>query len=384
MPNPETSSPPSLNVERICDLEGWRRLELEWNELLQDSAADAVFLCWEWLDTWLEVYGDSGEWVILTARNERGQLLGVAPMMLDRGEGVPSRWVRRLTLLGQKADTASEYLDWILRRGSEVMVVEAFGGFIFSNLSRFWDVLQFDCMRADAESIPLIEAMFKRRNASFKVARLTSAPFVSLPPSWDVFLAESSRSFRQRWAKFLRESPVVVRFAGADLTVPEGMKIIRKLNESRWGDRRQSFLSERYVRFHDLVAPRLHEKGSLLMLFFEVNGEIVAGRYDFAYGGKGWCFQGGWLPEWAKVSIGKMMLAEAMRQCILMGAKEYDFLGGEASYKEGWSDGRRELVCLSSVNPSSWRGPIFSWLREIRQRYRNHKTAQKHNQPSQE
>lgn len=375
MPDPEKPPPPLLHVERIRDLEGWRQLESEWNALLQDSAADAIFLTWEWLDTWLKVYGDGGEWVILTARNQEGRLLGVAPMMQDRGSGTVGRWLRRLLLMGQKADTASEYLDWILRTGFESMVVESFCAFIFSDQISSWDILEFTAMRADAPSIPLIKSEFEKRGIVVRVNHTAVSPYMSLPETWEAFLAGQRAKFRQRWNKFHRENCVIVKVAGKDMTVSEGMALIRQLNESRWGALRQSFLTDRYRRFHDRVAARLHERGHLMMLFFEVDGQIVAGRYDFAYGKKGWSFQSGWRPEWERISIGKLMLTQVMRACIERGLVEYDFLGGEASYKEGWSDGRRGLVCLNAVNPSSYRGSIFTWLKGIKQRYRDLKSA---------
>jgi CelD/BcsL family acetyltransferase involved in cellulose biosynthesis len=353
----------SLRVELIRDLDGWKRLESEWNVLLRESVMDAVFLCWEWLDTWLEVYGDGGEWVILTARDQEGQLLGVAPMMFDRGAGPVGRWMRRLILLGQKADTASEYLDWVLLRGHEEAVANAFCQYLFGGVGRSWDLLRFDTMRADSPTLPLLEKFVAAKGRTLTVSHVTAAPYLSLPESWDAFMASRSGTFRTRWNKFHREHCVAVREAGVDLSVVDGMQIIRELNERRWGDRRQSFLSDRYRRFHDTVSARLHNAGYLAMLFLEADGQIVAGRYDFSYAGKAWCFQGGWLPEWEKERAGKMMLTAMMRWCIEHGLGEYDFLGGEASYKNEWGNNERCIVDIQAANPRSLRGKLFDALK---------------------
>jgi hypothetical protein len=371
MPQGVLTTSSGIQVCRISSREEWMKLEGSWPELLQNSSADAVFLCWEWLDTWLEVYGDGGDWVILTARDPRGLLLGVAPMMLDRGSGKVGKWVRRLVLVGQKADTASEYLDWILLRHHERPVAEAFCEFIFSDLAGDWDILQFDSMREDSAVLPIIAAQFEQRRSRVKVVTTTTAPFVTLPSTWEGFLDQRRAKFRQRWNKFNRDHSVIVRLAGRDMSVAEGMAKIRELNEHRWGERRQSFLSERYVRFHDRVAARLHDRGHLLLIFLEADGAIIAGRYDFVYGGKGWSFQGGWMPEWEKLSAGKMVLTQIMRSCIELGLNEYDFLGGAASYKSEWSDGERALVTLEAANPVSLRGRLYVFLKDIKDRLRN-------------
>ncbi len=370
MPQAVLTTSSEIQVRRISGPAEWKALEVAWRELLSDSPADALFLCWEWLDTWLDVYGDGGDWVILTAHDHAGRLLGVAPMMIDRGAGKFGRHLRRLLLIGQKADTASEYLDWILRRGFEPQVTRAFCHHIHSQLAADWDILQFDSMRADSVTIPLLTSEFARQRSPLAVTVTTTAPYLTLPPDWEAFLDQQRAKFRQRWNKFHRDHAITVRIAGHDFSVADGMRKIRELNESRWGEKRQSFLSERYIRFHDRVAARLHERGHLLLIFLEADGAIIAGRYDFAYGGKGWSFQGGWVPEWEKHSAGKMMLTHVMKQCMAQGLSEYDFLGGAASYKTEWSDAARDMVSVHGANGKSPRGRLYLFLKALKARTR--------------
>jgi CelD/BcsL family acetyltransferase involved in cellulose biosynthesis len=106
------------------------------------------------------------------------------------------------------------------------------------------------------------------------------------------------------------------------------------------------------------------------MLFLEVDGEILAGRYDFAYGGKCWNFQGGWVPGHEKLSLGKMLLMEEVKWCVERGLNEYDFLAGEASYKDEWATGRRELARVEAINPHSMRGRLFFMLRRLKRMLR--------------
>jgi len=42
-----------IRVERICDEPGFRALQHCWNQLLQESTANTIFLSWEWLYTCL-------------------------------------------------------------------------------------------------------------------------------------------------------------------------------------------------------------------------------------------------------------------------------------------------------------------------------------------
>lgn len=361
------SQPPDspLTIRRVRDAAGWAALGDHWDTLLKNSAADAVFLCWDWLDTWVKVYGTGGELVILVAEDSSGAPAGIAPMMLDRGKGIPGRWMRRLMLLGQKADTASEYLDWIIVRGREAEIGDAFARHIVTDMAGEWDLLWFDAMLSTSATI---DTLRRHLGQGLAVTELTTAPFLRLAATWEDFLASKRAKFRSRWNKFHREHRVELRLAGRDLSVSEGMAIIRRLNEQRWGDARQSFRSENYRRFHDEVAERMHARGELMLIFLEVDGIIIAGRYDFIHGGKGWSFQGGWLPEWEKLSAGKLMLTEIMRHCIEHGVREYDFLGGKASYKDDWADEARSVVMLEARNPRSLRGLVHQTARNIKRR----------------
>ena len=50
-----------LEVQVIRDVPGFRALGREWDDLLERSAVDTVFLTWAWLESWWDVYGDGVE-----------------------------------------------------------------------------------------------------------------------------------------------------------------------------------------------------------------------------------------------------------------------------------------------------------------------------------
>src|SRR5438874_13150382 len=60
------SMPPEVTV--ICDPARLSTLDGEWDELLARSASDTVFLTWDWLRTWYEVYGAEVEHCVVLFR----------------------------------------------------------------------------------------------------------------------------------------------------------------------------------------------------------------------------------------------------------------------------------------------------------------------------
>ncbi len=374
MPKNNILAPCIRSVSTIAE---WKLLQPHWDGMLAKSRADAVFLTWDWIDVWLEVYGRGGQWFILVAENAAGSLIGAAPMMIVRGKKMPGKWIRRLTLIGQQADTASEYLDWISLREFEAEVTSAFVHYLFNDIRSDWDLIEFTFVREDATLLPALRAEFSQKNPSgLQVQFQTSSPYLHLPSTWEEFAASRSGSFRNKLNKFHRDHQVELRFGGVDMSISDGMELIRLLHHKRWNGASSSFTSELYIRFHDQIAARFHPLGRLILIFLVLDGQIVAGRYDFAYGGKGWNFQGGWLPESEKKRAGKMLVTEVIRWCISNGLKEYDFLGGDAGYKSDWTEISRKMVKIHAVNPTSTRGYLFARLRTCTQFLRKKSSGQ--------
>ena len=74
-----------LSVKRLESLAGNKSLRAEWEEL----SGDNLFLSWDWLECWWRHYGPDGsdvrkELCVLTMRDDRDRLIGVAPWYLER------------------------------------------------------------------------------------------------------------------------------------------------------------------------------------------------------------------------------------------------------------------------------------------------------------
>jgi len=119
---------PEMAVERIADAPGFEALREEWSELLESSAADCLFLTWEWLSTWWKHLAGDRRLAILALRHG-GRLVALAPF----GVRPPSLSRRRplpvLEFLGNGC-VGSDYLDLIVRRGYESEARRAFASAI--------------------------------------------------------------------------------------------------------------------------------------------------------------------------------------------------------------------------------------------------------------
>ena len=70
----------SLIFELHTDSKIFENIKPEWNNLLVNSNSDNIFLTWEWVKTWWEIYGKNYKLFLITIRDANGKLLAIAPL----------------------------------------------------------------------------------------------------------------------------------------------------------------------------------------------------------------------------------------------------------------------------------------------------------------
>ena len=82
-----------------------------WTQILYKSDQDTIFMTWDWLYTWWEIYSAKKQLSILLIQENDGDIVGIAPFYTthQKSLGVP---MRVLKLIGSE-EVCSEYLDII-------------------------------------------------------------------------------------------------------------------------------------------------------------------------------------------------------------------------------------------------------------------------------
>ncbi len=334
----------------------------DYDELVRRSANPSFFLSSTWTNTWVETFGDLVDvWALRVERNET--LIGAATLALESG-GWPSR-LRRLTVAGQ-TPTTGEHLDVVARPGDEATVATMLARELTGRRRRRWDTLAIQRMRADSPVLDHLRSALVDAGCTVRIDETGSSSFTELPDEPDHLLRALSKNFRgqvnQSRNRLGRRGEVDVVVAGVDVGVDEAMDEMRRLHALRWGDD-SPFLVGHKAAFHRRLAPRLIERGELYLALLRVDGTPVAARYDFVFADKLWCMQGGWDPDYAETGVGTVATEAAMQWGIEQGLDEYDFLAGDAGYKNRWSEQGRELVTFVAINRRTIRGRLYERLR---------------------
>ena len=120
------SQPPSiarsrLSVRAVGDIESLVALAPTWNVLLERSRSNTIFLTWEWVYTWWQIYGEGRRLHVLVVEGEAVGIVGIAPLMKVRSRVLGLLPVEEARFIGDGGDVTPEYLDLFDLEGSYAM-----------------------------------------------------------------------------------------------------------------------------------------------------------------------------------------------------------------------------------------------------------------------
>jgi CelD/BcsL family acetyltransferase involved in cellulose biosynthesis len=356
-------------VDRIAELQPFAH---DWNRLLQASSANGVFLTWEWISRWWEVYGGERKLTVLLAWRA-AELVGIAPLMIGKHPSYGSARPRVLMMIGQGGDTLAERFAFISAPNDEDELAKVFVRHLLGPLAGSWDMILFERMLDSPAKDRLVAALEESR-LTVEMSAEHLAPYATLPNDMEAFLASRSRNFRSQYRSSCKKleqlGDVRLRYAGTDIAISDAIQTLARLHRERFAEESTSFRSDAYVRFHTRLAETFFERGWLWLVVLEVAGESIAARYDYVYANKVWCMQGGWDPRFGAVRPGMVLTGAVIQWAIERGLAEYDFLCGEEAYKNRWSDAERRMTSVQAFNPATLVGRVLPVVRTAKRAVR--------------
>jgi len=344
----------SFTVETIDDGPSFAKLKSDWGDLLESSASQSLFLTWEWLHTWWKHLAADRQLSILAVRCG-GELAALAPFCVRP----PSLSRRRLfpvqEFLGS-GNVGSDYLDFIVRRGSEPEARQAFASCLAGErLMLDWTQLKRGpCFAAGVASI------LAEKGWRLAETRTNTCPFILLAgKSWESYLAnlgaEHRYNFHRKWKRLNRDYVVQFEQVRTPEQCRESIDLVIKLHNLRWRDRGGSdaFHTQGLVEFHRELSQIALGRGWLRLYILRLNGKPAASLYGFLYHGTFYFYQSGFDAAYDKYSVGLVTMGLAIQRAIEEGAEEFDLLHGDEGYKSHWSNGSRELGRLELYPPGS-------------------------------
>jgi CelD/BcsL family acetyltransferase involved in cellulose biosynthesis len=331
-----------VNVQCIQHASEFTSLRPEWHALLRDSTAPNPFLTWEWLHSWWSHYGTSGRLRLLVVRDGHVPV-AIAPFQLI---SAPLYWFSRLEFLGT-GDAGSDYLDLIIRRGSEVEAIDS--------IAEFLQTEQLTLRLRHLPPQPLAARLATQLEGAGWAASQAEdgrCPVVALGGhTFDSFLGTLGASHRANVRRRIRAlERLGARFERVT-THHERQQMLETLatfHVQRYADRGGSTaFSDPVVRdFHEDATRLALDRGWLRMYAIRIDSGVAAVMYGFSDGGRFYFYQHGHDAKQASRSAGLALMAWTIQAAIDEGCSEFDMLWGTEPYKALWARDVRILQRL--------------------------------------
>ena len=204
-----------MRIEAHFEPGGFWALRPEWNNLVQRSYHNNLFLTWEWQSTWWKHLGEGSLLLLGFRADNDGRLVGIAPLfhtVTDTGETV-------LRLVGCR--DISDYLDLIVEAGHETAVYQALLDYL-EGKAQGWDLADLCNIPQASQTLVTLREMAEARGYQTLVEVEDVCPIITLPQTWDDYLymldKKQRHEVRRKLRKAEREADARFFIVGPDRT----------------------------------------------------------------------------------------------------------------------------------------------------------------------
>jgi CelD/BcsL family acetyltransferase involved in cellulose biosynthesis len=338
-----------MQLEILHTLNDDDALATEWNDLLDCCSASHVpFLRHEYLSTWWKTLG-GGEWqdgelFTVLARQDNGDLLGVAPLFFSHNrDSVPA-----MLFLG--SIEISDYLDFIVRSSEIPQFIEGLFDLLAADQAPAWQVLDFYNLPEDSPSLPALQKAAARRGWSYQQQQLQSCPYIPLPGDWEAYLTSIDKKQRHEIRRKMRRAEennpparwyIVEQESTLDSEIDDFLTLMAQDPD------KERFLTQvMRTQMRDSVHAAF-KAGWLQLAFMEVDGQKAAGYLNFDYAGHIWVYNSGLNFGLRELSPGWVLLGHLLKWANDNQRRSFDFMRGDEDYKYRFGAVNRYIVRAS-------------------------------------
>jgi CelD/BcsL family acetyltransferase involved in cellulose biosynthesis len=339
----------SYKVKIAHSMELFHSLAADWRDLLDNSYSNSLFLTWEWLYTWSEVFLGSERKLFILLAYRNNELIGIAPWYLNQIRSGPFR-IRKIEFLGSP-EASSDYLDLISVKGKEDKVSSLIYDYLVNDINSEWDILHLRDFPANSLHMVRFLNKLERNGKHIEIGNGSYCPTVDLPTEKQIFFDSLSTNRRKKYNRdfrILMGDPDVKHITMENEKGREYLDKIKTLYLKRWEGNHDKFFMflEKYIertKKEDMVQIDLLMKSDFL----------VAGIIHFLYKDTIYNYLLSVDIEYKRtISLGNLFIAMCILNAIEKKFKQYDFLKGDEEYKFHWANNGNRLLNITYYNNS--------------------------------
>jgi CelD/BcsL family acetyltransferase involved in cellulose biosynthesis len=343
-----------FELKTVTTFDEFQGLQYDWNNLLEQSGNDKVFLTHEWFTSWWQAFGDKKELFIILAVGRDG-IYGIAPLMRCQSSfrGIPVKGIEFL------ANNDSPGCGFILKKDHEYLAGTVISFLL--NDGKAWDVILFKNMIHDKAVNSIIVKVIEQAGKRYIINPGLSSPYIEIRSDWDEYFKGLSGKSR----KTIRNVCNRIKRLG-DVDVREYDDIKRfddmvSVSEKGWKYREGKAFINRpdRNRFFRLLSETARSKGWLSIWYVYKDKEPIAYEYHLTYKGRDTALLSEYNSDYRNFSPGTFLDHEIIKSLYVNGIREYDMCGIHDEYKKKWTNDLRAYKNLTVFNDSLYSGLLY-------------------------
>jgi len=343
----------------------------QWNKLVENSSSCTFFLSWEWLDTWLLVYGGIVDqlYIFLVFDQDNG-LVGSLPLYLTKSM-VPSLAGQQLRFIGsgeeEWEEVATEYLDVVSLPGIEKEVCHQLYNKIYG-LRLHWNIFNVDNVLENSTFLKIFVPLFLSNKYGLITNKSGQRYRIALPESWRDYEAGLGKSMRRKVRQSKKRITTMEGYKTEIIKdIDLGLSELKTLHDARWRNKNMlgAFSSPKFITFHHQYMSRLSKDGKLRLRRTSIGKDVIAILYNIRFAETESYYQSGFdLKLGSRVRPGIYAHMQAIETSIKEKVRYYDMMkGGEDSYKSEYSAEVEPMLTVRLYNRTF--GGKSRYLRDI-------------------
>ena len=334
-----------MKVDTFNSVDVFDALHDEWNALVKRSITDTPFSTYEWHYHWWKAY-QPGELWILTIRDDRDMLQGIAPLFIVEVDGQ-----RIVHLIG--CEDVTDYVDLIIDRDNSDAVYDALTSALIDAKDHY-DALDWCNIPAQSATYTMLPNLLSEKGFVTETIVQEVCPVIELPDSFDGYLELLDKKERKEVQRKLRRAKgagdslnwyIVTNEHDLDAEIDKFLSLMA----SSHPEKAQFLENEKHVAFFKSIVPAAAQAGWLQLNFLEVTGDAVAAYVNFDYNNQILVYNSGLDPQKAAaLSPGIILLSYNIEHAIENGREIFDFLRGDEQYKYRMGGQNTEIYNLQA------------------------------------
>lgn len=331
-------------TELINNLEKFKNLKKDWNEILDKSNNKNIFLTWEWLFEWYRNLACNMELYIVIIKHSE-EIIGIAPFIKNKKNNF-----KIIEFLGSSF-VYSDYLDLIIKKEFEGIAIKELFSFLQSN-STDWDIIKLSDFYLDSINKDFILKEASNNSLILKTEEISKCPYITLPQKMEDFYRGIGHDTRYKIKKSMKKlmhlHKTSIISVNNQKLLEQAIFMMFELNCKRWSIEhgKGSFYTKNIKDFNLAISKRFLENGWLRFDYMEVENKMISYCYNFKFNNKIYGYSTSYNidKKFIKYSPGKILQIKCIESAIKENINEYDMLRGTSKYKYNLTKKERQLI----------------------------------------